>query len=259
MGSPNDEAEMHVNTDGSGIIQTLQKLKVEVGATLDEHVVGAVTETYDATQTTTVNGLRKAEVGMETLTVKAAHIEKSGGLYHSTRSASAIHDISAGLTETISGGVGRVVNGGVAETVNGALVQTITGPFTQTVGGALTVKSSSTMFDLGPVEFKKDRHVAVTMGATSDTFIGAKHSATVGMTMTTNLAINTTLSASVDLMFAAAMKATYGSSIILHEVPSKVDTAATLTERYGASSSTIAKVAYKSALWAVNSGLIKLG
>jgi hypothetical protein len=92
------------------------------------------------------------------------------------------------------------------------MTQTINGPFTQTIAGAVTVNAPGPWsYKLGPVNFKTDAHVAITFGATSDTFIGVKNSNTLAISLSSFAGVDVSLNAALKMSEGPTKVATWGA------------------------------------------------
>lgn len=228
MGSPNDQHELIARTNQNALIETGRNLDVYVAGFKTELVSkdveetysgikretipnGPVLETYLGPHETTVHTKRKQEYAQQDKLVKGLFKEKIG-----------IHEV------TITGG-GRKedITGGLFQTVHGEATTHVTGNWVRTIDGNLTEVAN------GPVKhIKSDAHIALTVGATSDTFIGFKNSNFIGgqlnLTAAASVAItvgpSTALKLANELSFTAGMR---GS--IIAGVDVKVNAAASVS------------------------------
>jgi hypothetical protein len=105
----------------------------------------------------------------------------------------------------------------VTQKFTGPTIQTYTGTVTQDFGATkTTINGDWTQHVTGKIDqtidgvckwFKTDAHFMITVGATSDTFIGLKHSA--------GLSVNLTTTASANISFAASVKLEYNATLDL--------------------------------------------
>jgi hypothetical protein len=70
--------------------------------------------------------------------------------------------------------------------------------------------------------FKTDAHVGVTLGATTDTFLGVKNSNTVGASASFALSANFSATCSADLKLAMGVEAKFGAPVDLRASGIKV-------------------------------------
>ncbi len=97
MGSPNDDHNLILSTDGTMLIHSGQQQDVTIGANMNETVVGAVTEIYQSTKTETVTGaLNETYNNIKNETV----VDAVTTTYKSTETRS----VATSKMETIGGG-----------------------------------------------------------------------------------------------------------------------------------------------------------
>ncbi|HEY4119707.1 MAG TPA: hypothetical protein VGM56_17690, partial [Byssovorax sp.] len=213
FGSRNDGHEMIINTDGATELHAGQNWDVSVGSYLKEEVVGWVDEAYQGGyHNTTVNGTRED-------TVKGALTEKYNTGRATTVTGADTQTITGHLNQTcdsVERHAGAVLEDytsldqGISGTVtmsSGPITQTVTGGITQTATGDISVSGAgSAFFSFGSTHHKFDSHIMLTIGATSDTFIGGQNSNFVGVKMGITAALSLTMSMGVSLDIDASVK-----------------------------------------------------
>jgi type VI secretion system secreted protein VgrG len=198
MGSPNADHEMIIHTNGATLLDAGMDWDVNVGANLKEYVKGTTNETYQGDHTSQSWSVRQVEIG---------------GVYVQNCHSTVTRNVAGEVYETTAGAHKETFNSGVTTTVVGDWNQTITGHLTQTINGPAS-------------HFKTDSHATVTVGKTSDTFIGLKNSnalaasfsLTAGANIVVNASLNLTVSAAVDIKLLAGFKAEFGAPIDLRAV-----------------------------------------
>jgi type VI secretion system secreted protein VgrG len=199
MGSPNLDHQMIIHTDGATLLDAGENWDVTVGRNLNERVEGTTTEVYVGEQNTTALGGRVEFFSKHETEVK--------GHFHSQH--------HAGHKDEIEGVAERVVKGTLIDTVTstvsqdyGATTTKINGNWDQTITGLLTQTIN------GPTShFKGDAHTTVTVGITSDTFIGLKNSNMLGTNISSSLGANLAFSYAMDFkLIAGGTKAEFGSA-----------------------------------------------
>jgi type VI secretion system secreted protein VgrG len=208
MGSPNPDKELIMKTDLNALLETGENWDVSVGGRLTEFVKGTVSETYASNKTETVS-LAVAEQygGHETLVkgTRSADYQLYKLLVHGTS-----NETHAGDHTTQSWAARTIEVGGAhTETSHSGRTTTVIGNWSQTITGVSSW-------------FKTDAHVGVTLGATTDTFLGVKNSNTVGASASFALSANFSATCSADLKLAMGVEAKFGAPVDLRASGIKV-------------------------------------
>jgi type VI secretion system secreted protein VgrG len=197
MGAPNADHELILHTADNALLDAKQNWDVIVGGNLDEHVIRDVKETYDQNKGEWVGGNTKE-------TYKGKHTTTVGDLRTSDYGSQTTY-VRGTVEETYDGALTRTFKSGATKTVIGDETNTITGSFNQHAG--------------------TKQHI--TLGTTSDTFIGLKNSNSLaanftftgGINVSVNASLNLSMSAALDIKFVAGFKAEYGAPLDLRVVP----------------------------------------
>ena len=207
MGSPNADHEMIIHTKGATLLDAGENWDVIVGGNLNEVVNKNVTEQYLGTRSTTVS-----KDVFESLNANL-DVFVNGATKQTYQGDHGVYSWSK-RTEEVGGAHDEKSHSGRNTTVIGDWNQTISGKINKTELGVST-------------HFKGDSHATVTVGMTSDTFIGLKNSnslsgslaVTVGANIVLNASLNLTISAAVDIKLLAGFKAEFGAPMDLRAVP----------------------------------------
>ncbi len=243
MGAPNDAHNVILHTDGHTLHDTGVNLDIEVGGTMTEGVVGAVTVTYENTFDTQVTGaVTETYLATKTETLTGALVETYNDTKQETVALALTENynntknetVALAVTETYNSTKNETVTGLVTEVYKAGQTKTITGDKDETISGNYNVTvAGGTAFEVtGPASttvhgpwgsILKSSNVNVTYGVTSNTFFGAANSNNfginnsnfVGVTLTTKLSgdVNLTLGASFTAKLSADFSITGGASV----------------------------------------------
>jgi type VI secretion system secreted protein VgrG len=194
MGSPNDEHQMIIHTDGATLLDAGNNLDVTVGVNKSEEVKGATNEVYVGKQDTTVHGAR-----IELHSTQDTHVK---GLFWARYGNHEV-EVDGYRDEVISGALTQTVKGALTQTVNGALTQTVNGIYTQHLKGPVSI-------------VKQDNHVGVIIGATSDTFIGGANKNFIGGLLTLSAGAFVSVTAGPSLAIANGLRLTATGGLALN-------------------------------------------
>jgi type VI secretion system secreted protein VgrG len=213
MGSPNEDHELIVKTDGATLLETGEDWDVNVLGDLNEWVRGNVIEQYLGTRTSTISKDASEMLNANLDTYVKGVTKQTYQGDHSVYSWSK-------HAEEVGGAHTEMSHSGRTTTVVGDWSQTTTGAVKKTELGVSTW-------------FKGDSHVGVTVGAQSDTFIGGKNSNTLGVTLSVAVAANFSLCLAMDYKLIGGAKIEVGSSTDLIATGVKTTECATFTVNSG--------------------------
>ncbi|MFO0587750.1 MAG: type VI secretion system tip protein TssI/VgrG [Polyangiaceae bacterium] len=211
FGAPNDDHTMIIHTDGPTYLDAGHDLDVIVGGEKHETVTRAVLEQYNAkktenvpngpvtetylAQTTTVNNLRSETLGQQKVLVNGGRQDTVLG---------PLEQLFASVTQRTYGGmIDEKFYGPASRAYFGSVFETYQSDFSATIQGSYDVTVT------GPVKHtNSDAHIMVTLGATSDTFIGIKNENCIVGKIESMLGLRLALMVGVqiDLNAAAAIK-----------------------------------------------------
>lgn len=152
------------HTDGNAFYNIGSNQDVRVGGKLFEQVTGAVTETYDTSMDTFVDGPQITIVssdvsetygGTQTTHTKGAVLELYGGVQETgVTSAGRKETFDGGQLTLVVGAIDETVAGGMKKTVNGPTLQGIAGTMATTVsgGGTTITHQSAVLQNWGPTD-----------------------------------------------------------------------------------------------------------
>jgi type VI secretion system secreted protein VgrG len=232
MGSPNDEHTMILHTDGPTLLDAGQNWDVEVGANLNEHVVGNTDERYGGTRKTQITGnaeeywnsnlisyingtTKQTYQGNHEMYSWGTRKDEVGGaltqIYHSPVNRT----LYATLQDTISGTVTRT-HGATAYTVNGATTHTLNGTFNETVSGAHSIETGARTEKVnGDYTQNITGAFKQTTVSSADFWTAAKNSRTLGTCYSMNIGAKAALdiSASATLGLSAVLALSAGVKV----------------------------------------------
>lgn len=211
FGAPNDDHTMIIHTDGPTYLDAGHDLDVIVGGEKHETVTRAVTEQYNAkktenvpngqvtetylAQTTTVNNLRSETLGQQKILVNGGRNDTVLGPVEQVLISNTQRTYGATIDEKFFGSAFRTYASTVNETYQSDLSRVVQGSCDTTVTGLAKY-------------LNLDAHIMVTLGATSDTFIGIKNENCVVGKIESMLGLRLALmvGAQIDVNAAAAIK-----------------------------------------------------
>ncbi len=204
FGAPNDEAEMHLNTDGSGIVHTQKNLTVNVDTNLTEHIIGTTDQTYHAAQTIHSDATRDDTVGHEVN-------ETYGGKQTTKANAGRELQVTGDFTESATG-KHSLTTGARTDQVNGTLDQTATGAITIKAPTLTNKISGQVMTTAAGIDVTNGgAHTTITLGATLA--FAASATATISAAATASVTVGASMSAfaGVQISGVAALTAAFAA------------------------------------------------
>jgi type VI secretion system secreted protein VgrG len=201
MGAPNDDHNLICRTDGSALHDTGEDHDIEIGGHLHETVTGEVVEKYENRRETTVQADDKLTVEKGNLTIEVATGFRSSTI----------------KTQDVTQVEGSLWSVGVPE---GQMLQSTKGPWTVAVAegeakitaheavkikaetGEITIEAPANNIQVTGIDIETTAtgkwkwsclsdHVALTVGATSETFVGVKNENTIGAKIETLIGLKT--------------------------------------------------------------------
>ena len=200
FGAPNDSAEMHLNTDGSGIVHTKGNLTVNVDTDLTEMILGTTHQTYSKPQTISTTATRDDTVtGLVHEIFTSGHTLEVTGARQITTTGALTDHVTTVTTQNYDG---------AHLLTTGARTDHVKGTLNQEVDGAVTIKAPSVTFNVvGGVTNNVSSQILTTVNGHNVINSGAN------MTMTTGATFSLAASASLAIAASASLSITGGINL----------------------------------------------
>lgn len=226
LGAPREGFHMVHGTNGAALVSVDQNMRVKVGDVKHESVKSHVTEDFNANQTTTVTGMRKATLGAQQVTVQKEtvlvyegprslwaqdiNIETYDRDFEANFSWPAAYTYDGKRTVKSNAGAHEITSTLLQQEVKGNFLSNVSGNYIMDVKGIISQKAH------GAVDFwAMDKHSRGVIGTTSDIFVGAKSSVNLSASMTVSSGPALSLSQALAIELLASAKISIGATLAL--------------------------------------------